>query len=357
MVQGPGQETLFEAFTPSRFPATRYQGSKRKLLDWIWSQVADLPFDTVLDAFGGTGCVSYLFKCHGKTVTYNDLLVFNHQIGTALIENDGHRLGETAIARVIRRDGQVDYDDFIERTFGGIYFTDEENRWLDVAAQNIGGLRGRYRRALAYYALFQACIAKRPYNLFHRKNLYMRTAEVRRSFGNKATWDRGFEDHFRRAAAEANAAVIKTGHRCRAVNLGAMEVAGDFDLVYIDPPYVSAPNVGVDYHGFYHFLEGLVDYAGWPERVDYGSKHRRLKPVPNVWTTAQTNVGAFRALFRRYADSTLVVSYRSDGFPSPERLAELLGEVKTHVRMASPARHQYVLSRNRNSREVLLIGT
>lgn len=43
------------------FPATRYYGSKRKLLDWIYSGVSGLSFETVLDAFGGTGSVSLLF--------------------------------------------------------------------------------------------------------------------------------------------------------------------------------------------------------------------------------------------------------------------------------------------------------
>ena len=340
----------------ARFPPTRYQGSKRKLLGWIWEQTRDLPFDTVLDAFGGTGAVSYLFKSHGKLVTYNDLLAFNHHVGTALIENDGQTLGEADVERILSRDPTLEYDDFIERTFREIYFTDGENRWLDVVAQNIPRLGNRHRRALAYHALFQACIAKRPYNLFHRKNLYMRTADVVRGFGNKATWDRSFDDHFRACLAKANAALIDTGRPCRAINLDVMKVPGHYDLVYIDPPYVSARNVGVDYHGFYHFLEGLTDYKDWPTRIDYASKHRRLKPVANPWTSAQTNVEAFREVFHRFAESILVVSYRSDGCPSPDQLVDLLGEVKSHVHLASLDRYQYVLSKNRRSQEILLIA-
>jgi hypothetical protein len=52
---------------------------------------------------------------------------------------------------------------------------------------NIGELNNEYKRAIAYSALCQACLAKRPYNLFHRANLYMRTQDVERSFGNKTT--------------------------------------------------------------------------------------------------------------------------------------------------------------------------
>jgi len=35
------------------FPSTRYQGSKRQLAEWIWENVAYLPFESVLDVFGG----------------------------------------------------------------------------------------------------------------------------------------------------------------------------------------------------------------------------------------------------------------------------------------------------------------
>ena len=338
------------------FPPTRYQGSKRKLLGWIGAHLADLRFETALDAFGGTGAVSHVMKAAGKQVTYNDLLACNHQIGLALIENDAHRLSPTDVNRIVTPDPSIEYDDFIARTFADIYFTYPENRWLDVAVQNIGRLRHRYRRALAYYGLFQSCIAKRPYNLFHRKNLYMRTAKVRRGFGNKTTWDRPFEEHFRRHVERANTAVFDSGSPCRAVKHDAAAVPGRYDLVYIDPPYVSARNVGVDYHGFYHFLEGLMDYPGWASRIDYRSKHRRLAPVSNPWTRSETNLDAFRSVFERFAGSILVVSYRSDGLPTPQQLSDLLGEFTTSVRRVCKDRYQYALSTNRSSQELLLIG-
>jgi len=74
------------------FPSTRYQGSKARLADWIWEQIADLNFHTCLDAFGGTGAVAYRLKQEGKAVTYNDRLRFNYLIGRALVENSRVRL-------------------------------------------------------------------------------------------------------------------------------------------------------------------------------------------------------------------------------------------------------------------------
>lgn len=37
-----------------QFPSTRYQGSKLKLVEWIWQSMKHLDFESALDAFGGT---------------------------------------------------------------------------------------------------------------------------------------------------------------------------------------------------------------------------------------------------------------------------------------------------------------
>ncbi len=340
----------------SRFPATRYQGSKRKILGWIAETIKDLPFESALDAFGGTGSVAYLLKTLGKQVTYNDTLQANHQIGVALIQNNSELLTDEHIQDIFAPRPDAKYDDFIARTFSGIYFTDEENEWLDIVVQNIPRLEGEHVRAAAWFALFQACIAKRPYNLFHRRNLYMRTADVGRSFGNKATWDRSFREHFCKYAAEANKAIFQGAYECFAQCGDALQAPGEFDLVYIDPPYVSGRNVGVDYHGFYHFLEGMVDYPRWPGLIDESSKHRRLAPLPSDWLRAGHNGSAFGRLFEKYQDSILVISYRSDGRPSIDELTRLLRRFKPQVQVSSYGGYQYALSKNRSSKEVLLVG-
>lgn len=69
-------------------PSTRYQGSKRKILPWLYECLERYEFHTVLDAFGGSGMVSCLFKRMDKSVTYNDLYRFNQIIGESIIENN-----------------------------------------------------------------------------------------------------------------------------------------------------------------------------------------------------------------------------------------------------------------------------
>jgi adenine-specific DNA-methyltransferase len=212
-----------------------------------------------------------------------------------------------------------------------------------------------YRQALAYYALFQACLVKRPFNLFHRKNLYLRFAEVERSFGNKTTWDTPFEVHFRSFAGEVNALVVDNGRSNRAFNKDVRDIEGDYDLVYIDPPYISQRAVGVDYHHFYHFLEGLARYGEWSTLVDYRSKHRRMKRKYNPWVDPAAIHGAFNRLLDRFHEAILVVSYRADGIPSITDLEDMVRQVKRSVRVYTLDSYQYVLS-TRQTAEVLIIG-
>ena len=131
---------------------------------------------------------------------------------------------------------------------------------------------------------------------------------------------------------------------------------GNYDLVYIDPPYISQRGVGVDYRSFYHFLAGMTMYADWADFVDYGSKHRRLKVQPNPWSNKHQIYAAFQRLFARFQNSILVVSYRSDGIPTIAELVSLLKRYKSSVQIRSFGEYKYVLSTNKKSTEVLVVG-
>jgi len=110
---------FLEQFQEIRIPTTRYQGSKAKLVDWIWELIKELDFSTVLDAFGGTGVVGYYLKQKGKQVFYNDYLKSNYYTGLALIENNSTRLSEHDIERLLTKDPEYDYRSFIAETGRG----------------------------------------------------------------------------------------------------------------------------------------------------------------------------------------------------------------------------------------------
>lgn len=359
-----------EAGFPTRsFPTTRYQGSKRKMLRWIWERLRDVQFDSALDLFGGTGVVGYLFKAVGKSVTHNDYLRFNYLVGLAIIENAHVRLTAEEIDYLVRDSFPASKPYFIQETFQGIYYTDEENGWLDRTIAQIVGLdrwnKGqtlRYKRALAYYALFQACLIKRPFNLFHRKNLYLRTADVPRSFGNKTSWERPFSTLFERFLREVNELVFDNGKRNRAMNADAYTLdQKDYDLVYIDPPYICArrsPSQS-NYRRLYHFLEGIARYPEWGELIDYDSYNLRLKDDSTVPRTRTEMVELMDSLFERFAESIIVVSYKSPGVPTRRHLVRLLKKYKDRV-VVHRLKYNYALNRRngqpRENIELLLIA-
>ena len=339
----------------NKFPSTRYQGSKAKFVDWIWNEISDIPFNTALDAFGGTGCVAYKLKDQGKSVTYNDILPFNSIIGKALIENNSTLLNHSEVDFILAKHPNIDYPTFIADNFKDIYYTDEENHWLDRVRYNISKIENEYKRAIAWFALFQSCIIKRPYNLFHRKNLYVRLIDVKRSFGNKKTWDTPFETHFRSFVEEANRAVFDNGKKCRVLRKDALTIDSDYDLVYIDTPYINEKGVGVDYADFYHFLNGLVNYDNWSNLIDYNSKHHRLKREYSIWTDKDNIMAGFNQLIEKFQNSIMVFSYRSNGIPSIESLTHLLESKGRYNELRFSQDIKYVLS-DKKSKEVLIIS-
>jgi adenine-specific DNA methylase len=309
------------------FPQTRYQGSKRKLIHNLQLIFDDISFETVLDAFGGTGAVSHLLKRMGKEVVFNDLLLSNWYIGTALIENKSVKFNVDKVPRLFKKKSNIRYQSIVQDNFKGIYYLDDENAILDVVIQNVLALENQYEKALCLFALFQACIQKRPFNLFHRKNLNLRLNNVPRSFGNKKTWDTPFIDLFIRALQEANSAVFNNYKVNQAINYSVLDIPipnHSFDLVYLDPPYISENRIGVDYRDNYHFLEGISHYYDWENLIDYKSKHRKLKTQNNQWINPKKIINVFQKTVEKFQKSKIIISYRNPGIPTIEELVNII---------------------------------
>lgn len=345
-------------------PTTRYQGSKRKMLHWLYENLKNLEFETVLDGFGGTGVVSYLFKLMGKKVTFNDILTSNHQVGIALIENNSVKLSKSDLDFLLHENG-FRYPSFIQNTFAGIYYLDEENKWLDMVSYNIEMLTEIYdgnllkkKKALSYYVLFQACLSKRPFNLFHRNNLYLRTAKVSRSFGNKTTWERDFRSLYMQFRNEINKKIFSNGKRNNAICKDVVEIRNkNYDLVYLDPPYTrpdkSSPK---NYYNLYHFFEGLINYDDWKNRIDWNSNNKRLIKRQTTWDENKTEAN-FDILFKKFQDSIIVASYGEPGNPSIKKIVEILHQYKSNISILKKT-YNYRLNRHngKDMNEVLIIG-
>lgn len=351
-------------------PTTRYQGSKRKILPWLYECLKDYEFYTVLDAFGGSGVVSLLFKRMGKKVTYNDLFKFNQIIGESIIENDKVTLTDKDTARVLS--SKSSHPSFISDNFNGIYYLDDENTWLDMVINNIetlndiySGNKLKYKKAIAYNALFQACLSKRPYNLFHRKNLEMRTRDVKRGFGNKTTWDKPFSELFQSFVKEINKAIIPSEIRSRAICKDVFMISPNhhYDLVYLDPPYLKNNNSGnesSDYLKCYHFLEGIVNYEKWGELIANEYLNRRIKESysPNHFKPSNV-LTIYDKLIKKFCKSIIVLSYRYGGKPTIDELSQIILKYKDNLTVYDK-HYKYALNKQNGNadmnREYLLIG-
>lgn len=356
-----GRNTYDEIYYLSP-PTTRYQGSKRKILPWLSETFAELQFDSVLDGFGGTGSVSYLLKKMGKQVTFNDILMSNVNTGISYILNNKITLTEKDIEFIFHKNGFA-YTNTIADIYNGIYFTKEENKQLDIISRNIGMLSELYdnkelkiKRAIAYHCLYQAALSKRPFNLFHRSNLSLRTTEgISRSFGNKKTWERSFQELFYKFSKEHNEKLISSRRKNDVTNRDIMRIRKNtFDLVYLDPPYrKSQSESAIDYQFFYHFLEGVTLYDSLANNVDFTKKTRPITFNRNTWSS---NLSDFSKIFNRFKDSVIVVSYWTPGYPTVEELSKTLSKYKSKVEVYKK-KHSYSLSKsNSETYEVLFVG-
>jgi len=343
-------------------PITRYYGSKRKLLKRIWSAFdeLDLKFDSVLDVFGGSAIFSYYAKKMNKSVIYNDIFRFNYLIGRALIENKTTTLTQDQIVDLLRPEENGIYRHIVYNNYKDIYFTDEENNLIDIVIQNIEKLENENDKASAYYVLFQTCLIKRPFNIFHRKNLSLRINHVNSNFGNKKTWEKTFEELFIKFHMELKHFQFDNQKNNICINSSALNCNYFADLVYIDPPYFNENGTHVSYHSRYHFLEGLANYDILESKMSLQKNNKEI--IINKikeFEDKSSFCSDLECLVSKYKDSIIAISYRNNGYPSIDEIANILkSQIQCcKVDIIDLGDYSYALNRsNLGKKEYLIIG-
>lgn len=344
-----------------KLPVTRYYGSKRKLITKIWDafERLDIQFDSVLDIFGGSGIFSYYSKCMNKDVIYNDIFKFNCYISRALIENGNLSLGKDEILSLLNKKEGYFYKDTIEKNYKGIYYLDEENHLIDIVVQNIENeLKNEFEKASAYYILFQTCMIKRPFNLFHRKNLSLRTNHTKSNFGNKTTWEKSFKELFEHFFDELKDIQFNNERNNLIINFSALSCNAQAELLYIDPPYFNSEGSHVSYHSRYHFLEGLTRYNELEAHISHNKNNKEIQINNSKEFESKLNFcDDLRNLISKHRNSIIVISYRDQGFPDIEALKDIILEFKNGVNIVNLGEYSYALNRSRKkSKEYLIIG-
>jgi DNA adenine methylase/adenine-specific DNA-methyltransferase len=351
----PTQATLFGGEFPiavSAYPHLRYMGNKQRLLPWIHQTLSSLRFDSALDAFAGSGAVGYLLKACGKQVHSNDFLNMSATISRALIENNQSLVDAECLKALLAADPA--HDDYIERTFRGIFFTVDDLRFLDLVSWNVRKVANPHQQAITIAALIRSCAKRQPRGVFTVAGDPDHYKDGRRDL------KLSLHDHFIEQINAYNGAVIDNGLRNTARCGDIFSWDGEPpDLVYMDPPYVPRSDDNC-YIKRYHFLEGLSCY--WKDlQIMESSRVKKLEKRYTPFSYRRTAVDAFDQLFQRYADSTLVLSYSSNGFPDLAELIKLMRRYKSHVDV-STCNHRYHFGthaavKRAAVQEYLIIGT
>jgi len=334
-----------------KYPSTRFMGSKEKIIPKILNVTRNFTFESVLDLFSGSGVVAYAFKACGYRVIANDYMSMAATFAKALVENNNVKLLDTDISRLLSPNPKNDH--FVSQTFQGLYFTDEENEWIDNIRANIKNLDDQYKQALAMAALIRSCLKKRPRGVF--------TYTGHRYDDGRNDLKLSLEEHFQQAVMAFNAAVYDNARNNIASRNDALATTWEPDLVYMDPPYYS-PLSDNEYVRRYHFVEGLAcDWAGL--EIQWHTVTRKFRSYPTPFSSRNGAYEAFNRLFQQYQKSILVVSYSSNSLPTKEEMLSLLAKYKQTVDVLaidyrySFGTHAHKIHDNKNDvQEYLFVG-
>ncbi len=304
----------------SAYPPTRFMGSKSKLLSEIWSVVSQFNVNTVVDLFSGSGVVGYMLKAQGKAVVSNDYMAMSATFTKAMIENNTVTLPLEEAKELLVAHKESDH--FVATTFKGLYYSDEENDLIDTLRTNIASMRDQYKQAIAMTSLIRACLKKRPRGIF--------TYTGHRYDDGRQDLKKSLAQQFLESVDAVNKAIFDNGKANFSKHGDAMDFkVENADLVYIDPPYYS-PLSDNEYVRRYHFVEGLArDWKG--VEIQEHTQTKKFKSYPTPFSTRKGAADAFDKLFKKFANSILVVSYSSNSQPTQDEMVAIMAKYKEHV--------------------------
>ncbi len=325
-------------------------GSKFKLAPRLAEVFTALPPGPAVDAFSGSGIVSYTLKATGRPVVANDHLKFATTLAEAVIANDDTMLTAAEVDRICS--GNCDGRDFIAETFDGLYFPAEDHEFLDGAWSHIDQL-DRPRQALALSALCLAAAWKQPRGVF--------TITTPRYDDGRRQMRMSLQELFREAVANFNKAVFAVpGAKSTAVCGEVFDLdPAESAVAYLDPPY-APPRDDTCYIKRYHFLEGLATY--WRDQeIMWETTTRKLRKRHTPFAYKRTVRPALDELFEQFRNQALVVSYGSNAALGADELELLLKRHKRLVRrIAIPHRYAFgthAAASRREATEYIFVAT
>ena len=340
-----------------------YIGNKRGLADPIERAVREVR-DRVggrklrsLDLFSGSGFVSRLLKKHSSLIAANDMEAYARAVSECYISNRDEKLLAEAAALVahlndvaakgVVRDGFIrdlysPADDTNIKFGERVFYSSDNARRLDFYAQEIQELPADMRRLLLGPLLSKASIHANTGGVF--KGFYKDKHTGIGKFGAAAG------DAVSRILAPIELEVpvmsmLETEHEVYQEDANKLASnMGEFDLVYIDPPYNQHP------YGSNYFMLNLLTNYERPKEVS------KVSGIPTDWNRSGYNVRKqalplLDELFAAIPARFILVSFNSEGYVSTDEIKSVLGK---HGRVDEMIvkYNTYRASRNLRNREI-----
>jgi adenine-specific DNA-methyltransferase len=307
----------------------RYIGNKTKLLGFIGRTLArrGIRSGIAIDPFSGTASVARYLKRRGFRVLASDVMEYAWILARAGVQTaiaprfpalkDALRLRSDSLPAVLTWLNRMPgVPAFIHEHYtpggaegdvhGRMYFTAGNGARIDALRATLQEWR---QAALidddGYYALLAALIEAAD--------------RVANTTGVYAAWVKTWQPNALRTL-ELRAPPLVPGHGSRAARADAFEAAmqaGEFDLLYLDPPYNAR-----QYPGYYHVPEVIA--AGWFESTPVTRGKTGLiddRAKRSEWSRRGTSEAVFERLVAGARWKRLVMSYNAEGI-IPERTIE-----------------------------------
>jgi adenine-specific DNA-methyltransferase len=347
--ESPSAQAVALATRLRQYPRIRFMGSKYRLAPRLAEIFDELPAGPAVDAFSGSGVVSYTLKATGREVLANDHLSFTSTIASALVANDEDTLNLDEVDLICS--GNLDGRRFIAETFDGLYFPRSDHEFLDAAWSHIDHLPPR-KKALALGSLCLAAAWKQPRGVF--------TITSPRYDDGRRQLRMDLESLFREAVQAFNAAVFEGEEACESSCHDVFELPSTgFSVAYFDPPY-APPKDDTCYIKRYHFLEGLATY--WRDQeIMWETRTRKLRKRYTPFAYKRSAPPALDDLFGHFEGAALVVSYGSNAALTKSDLERMLRNHRSSVECIEIP-HSYgfgthASARRRRATEYIYIAT
>jgi len=303
-----------------------YAGNKRKLVSKILGSIEkqNIKYDTALDLFSGSACVSIVMKYMGKRVITNDILLSSYFYANAFVANDSVVLSKEQKDYLLKNNNK-NKTEFVRKECQERFTTDEAE-FLDNYRANIDDLDNDYEKALAF-ANMQIFISKHCYlggrlnngqimaGLEHRL-AHQRNKGLPMSFDNIHWYSFVGDDSLKHVSGSKSFCFDAIDF------LNSEEYKEEkIDLAYIDPPYGGQQS---DYGFMFNFFESYARQ----QTIDKWDIATSMKKFAKKKDYEKHFISIIKALSNI---SCLVISYNDSSWTDIDNIKRIVSEVRKDV--------------------------